>query len=148
LPLDECLRIAFALTGALDFLHQQGLIHRDIKPSNIIFVHDLPKLADIGLVAEVGEARSFVGTEGYIPPEGPGTSQSDLFSLGKVLYEVATGLDCHHFPQFPTQDKMPDGARWARLYEAILKACEPDVRKRYASAREMQADLQGLLRGD
>ena len=59
------------LTSALEVLHEHGLAHRDIKPANIIFVHGAPKLADIGLVATAGQ-RSFVGTEGYVPPEGPG----------------------------------------------------------------------------
>ena len=45
-------------------------MHRDIKPSNIIFVNGVPKLADIGLVAAANEARSYVGTEGFIPPRG------------------------------------------------------------------------------
>jgi len=67
---DECRRICLALTSALAFLHEQGLVHRDIKPSNIIFVKGRPKLADIGLVTGADETASFVGTEGYIPPEG------------------------------------------------------------------------------
>jgi len=50
------------LTSALGLLHRHGLIHRDIKPTNIIFVHDLPKLADIGLVTAIGEAVTYVGT--------------------------------------------------------------------------------------
>src|SRR5207249_2097417 len=80
LPLTDCFQISLALTSALDHLHKHGLIHRDIKPSNIIFVRDEPKLADIGLVANIDDA-SFVGTPGYIPPEGPGTPQADLYSL-------------------------------------------------------------------
>ena len=67
LPIDECVELGLALTSALDHLHQNGLVHRDIKPSNIIFVNGQPKLADIGLVAGVGEARSFVGTEAVRP---------------------------------------------------------------------------------
>jgi serine/threonine protein kinase len=143
LPLNDCLQIGLALTGALDFLHQQGLIHRDIKPSNIIFVAGLPKLADIGLVADVGEARSFVGTEGYIPPEGPGTPQADVFSLGKVLYGAVTGLDIRQFPQLPNEARH-EGDQALKFYRAIAKACEPDARKRYTSAREMHADLLRL----
>ena len=65
---------------------------RDIKPSNIIFVGGRPKLADIGLVTDAGDARSIVGTEGYLAPEGPGTPQADIFALGRVLYEATTGL--------------------------------------------------------
>ena len=89
LPVDECVRLGLALTTALEHLHRHGLVHRDIKPSNIIFVKGIPKLADIGLVAQAEASMSFVGTEGYLPPEGPGTVQADLFSLGKVLYEIS-----------------------------------------------------------
>ena len=56
--------------------------------SNIIFVSGQPKLADIGLVTGIDEAKSFVGTAGYIPPEGPGRPEADIYSLGKVLYEA------------------------------------------------------------
>ncbi|HEU0010382.1 MAG TPA: protein kinase, partial [Verrucomicrobiae bacterium] len=101
LPVAECVRIGLLLADALAHLHQQRLVHRDIKPSNIIFVGGAPKLADIGLVADLGEARSFVGTQGFIPPEGPGTPQADLYSLGKVLYEASTGKDRQDFPELP-----------------------------------------------
>ena len=101
LPVDECVQIGLALATALDHLHGHGLIHRDIKPSNVIFVNGVPKLADIGLVARIDATMSFVGTEGYIPPEGPGTPQADLYSLGKVLYEISTGLDRRCFADSP-----------------------------------------------
>jgi serine/threonine protein kinase len=101
IPSDECVQIGLALSSALAHLHRHGLIHRDVKPSNIIFVDGVPKLADIGLVAEMSEARSFVGTEGFIPPEGPGTPQADIYSLGKVLYEISTGHDRRDFPALP-----------------------------------------------
>src|SRR6266542_85076 len=65
LPVAECLQLGLALTDALGFLHERGLVHRDIKPSNIIFVNGAPKLADIGLVTGVDATRSFVGTEGF-----------------------------------------------------------------------------------
>ena len=75
LPVQECVRLGLLITQALGALHRHGLTHRDIKPSNIIFVDGAPKLADIGLVATTGE-QSFVGTEGYVPPEGPGSPQA------------------------------------------------------------------------
>src|SRR5437899_8318980 len=71
LPIEQCLKLGLTLSQALTELHRHDLVHRDIKPSNIIFVHGVPKLADIGLVADVNEARSYVGAEGSIPPEGP-----------------------------------------------------------------------------
>ena len=60
------------------------------------------KLADIGLVTSVDATRSFVGTEGYLPPEGAGTPQADLYSLGKLLYEMSTGCDRKEFPALPS----------------------------------------------
>src|SRR5207245_6454344 len=90
LPIAQCIEIGLSLTTALAHLHKHGLVHRDVKPSNIILVRGAPKLADIGLVTESGDSQSIVGTEGYLPPEGPGTPQADIFSLGKVLYEIST----------------------------------------------------------
>src|SRR2546422_2748112 len=52
---EKCVELGISLTQALGHMHKHGLIHRDIKPSNIIFVNGIPKLADIGLVAEQSE---------------------------------------------------------------------------------------------
>ena len=148
LPVDRCLEIASRLTDALQHLHAHGLVHRDIKPSNIIFVNGLPKLADIGLVARVDATFSFVGTEGYLPPEGPGKPQADIYSLGKVLYEMATGKDRNRFPEPPTLlRELPDVGAFQELNEVILRACAPDARERYLSAAQMQADLAALRAG-
>jgi len=148
LPYQQCLEIGLSLTKALDHLHQHGLIHRDIKPSNVIFVNGVPKLADIGLVTDVGATISYVGTEGFLPPEGPGTPQADIYSLGKVLYEISTGRDRLEFPELPTLLGAPEEKQG--LYEVnlvFLKACQNEVRKRYQSAREMSADLALLQSG-
>jgi WD40 repeat protein len=148
LPVDECIRLGLALTTALEHLHRHGLVHRDIKPSNIVFVNGIPKLADIGLVAQAEATMSFVGTEGYLPPEGPGTPQADLFSLGKVLYEISTGHDRQQFPELPTNVvELPDRAALAELNEVLVRACAPDVRQRYQNAAEMHADLALLQSG-
>lgn len=148
LPVDECLRLGLALTTALEHLHRHQLIHRDVKPSNIVFVNGIPKLADIGLVARTDSTRSFVGTEGYLPPEGPGTPQADIFSLGKVLYELSTGLDRQQFPELPTNvTELPDRAALGELNEVLVRACATDARDRYQSAAEMHADLALLQSG-
>jgi serine/threonine protein kinase len=138
IPVAECLEIGLALTTALKHLHSAGLIHRDIKPSNAIFVHGLPKLADIGLVTEADEQCSFVGTEGFIPPEGPGTPQADIYSLGKVLYEISTGRDRQDYPELPANlRELPDRDGIVELNEVIIKACQAEPRHRYATARAM-----------
>src|SRR6185436_3830901 len=112
LPVEEVLQLGLRLSDALDCLHKAGLVHRDLKPSNILFVEGLPKLADIGMVTAELEAESIVGTLGYIPPEGPGTVQADIFALGRVLYECLTGQDRCRFPDLPSNlDKQPDPKR-------------------------------------
>ena len=132
LPPGECVEIISALCDALEFLHGQGLIHRDIKPANIIFVNGRPKLADIGLVTDINEHQhrsSQVGTEGYLPPEGPGTTAGDLFALGKVLEEMLTRhTDAPH---------PPDTAR-EKLLAIAKKSCAENPAERFASAREMR----------
>jgi hypothetical protein len=147
LPPHECRELAIALTDALSHLHQSGLIHRDIKPANIIFVNGRPKLADIGLVAGISDTNSFVGTDGYIPPEGPGTPQADIYSLGIVLYEITTGRDRRDFPALPTElHGIPGRPQVLALNHVILKACD-HVRTRYRSAIQMQADIIRLTSG-
>jgi serine/threonine protein kinase len=149
LPFDDCVALALTLTHALHALHEKGLVHRDIKPSNIIFVGGVPKLADIGLVTDAGEARSYVGTEGFIPPEGPGTPAADLFGLGKVLYEASTGKDRQDFPEPLTNlGDQPDKDRLLGLNAILHRACQSDPRARYRSAEEMLAELELLQRGE
>jgi WD40 repeat protein len=148
LPVEECLQLALPLTLALGHLHRHGLIHRDIKPSNIIFVSGIPKLADIGLVAELEQARSFVGTEGFIPPEGPNSPQADLYSLGKVLYEMSMGKDRTQFPEpFTLLGQEAGSEQLEELNAVILKACAPAARDRYQTAEEFHVDLALLQSG-
>ena len=148
LSFGECLRLALSLADALHHLHGQGLVHRDIKPSNIIFVRGAAKLADIGLVTDRGEERSWVGTEGYIPPEGPGKPSADVYSLGKVLYQISTGKDRTRFPEPLTRlAELPDHEDWREFNEVVNRACEPDQRLRYQSAAELRTDLVLLSGG-
>ncbi len=154
LAVGESLGIGLALTGALEHLHDAGLIHRDIKPSNVIFVQGQPKLADIGLVTAAGEACSFVGTEGYAAPEGPGGKQADIYALGKVLYEMMTGLSANEGSSLSPAEKYPSlPAGWAKaadhqilneLNEVVQRACDRNPERRYQTAEEMRADLKLL----
>ena len=144
----DAAQLTLRLAGALAHLHSHGLVHRDIKPSNVIFVNGQPKLADIGLVAGAGDSRSFVGTEGFIPPEGPGSAQGDIYGLGKLLYELATGRDRLEFPQLPQGvAQSPDGETLLELNEVMTRACAPEPSQRYTSATELQVDLNLFLAG-
>ncbi len=141
LNLEYCQQTGIFLADALGYLHSYGLTHRDIKPSNIIFVGGVCKLADIGLVAAHGE-RSFVGTEGFVPPEGPGTFASDIFSLGKVLYEISSGKDRMEFPEVPDDLQDKEMNFWRDWNRVICKACAPQVQDRYASVADFAHDLR------
>jgi serine/threonine protein kinase len=102
LPADKCIELGISLTQAL----ASSAPARPDSPRHQAFQHHFRKrhaeACRHRLVAEQSEAKSFVGTEGFIPPEGPGTPQADIYSLGKVLYEIATGKDRHDFPELPT----------------------------------------------
>jgi serine/threonine protein kinase len=148
LPLADSVDLGLALADAVRYLHQHHLIHRDIKPANIIFVNGSPKLADIGLVTEMqsnaGNA-TWIGTEGYIPPEGPGTALADVYSLGKVIYEASTGLDRSQFPELSSRVQWnSDPQAYQALNEIILTACERDPKNRYSTAADLHNALAKL----
>ncbi len=147
-PIKDVIVHAIELARCLAELHSTGHLHRDIKPSNIILVHGRPKLADIGLVTHSSEALTFVGTEGFMPPEGPGTAAADIYSFGKVLYELATGRDRHDFPRLPDDfGQRSDHRELLELNEIILRACAQNPLERYPDVPALLADLQLLEAG-
>ena len=142
-----CAEAGARLSGALAYLHEQGLAHRDVKPSNVIFVKGQACLADIGLVA-ARDQRTFVGTEGFVPPEGPGSAGADVYALGKVLYEMATGKDRLEFPELPDEPiPKADNKRWLALNKVICETCDPRIKKRrYTEAAELERVLEMIHR--
>lgn len=102
LPPAQMARLVEQVAGALDYAHQAGVVHRDIKPSNILLPKpDWPLLTDFGLAKIVGgdkltQSGTIAGTPAYMSPEQgrgePVDARSDIYSLGIVLYEMATGV--------------------------------------------------------
>jgi len=108
LPIDDAVRIATAVAGALDYAHRHGVIHRDLKPENILLHEGQPLVADFGIalaVSNAGGARITqtglsLGTPQYMSPEQATgdrviDGRSDIYSLGAVLYEMLTGEPPH-----------------------------------------------------
>ena len=155
LPVKQCVQIGLRLAETLSYLHSQKLVHRDIKPSNVIFVRGLPKFADLGLVTRSQDDRragaeataTYVGTKGYIPPEGSGTPGADVYALGKVLYQMAWGKEEDKFPALATDlHGRAEREELMLLNPIILKACEPNSIYRYANADDLLQALRELER--
>lgn len=163
----EAAELVARVADALQHAHDHGMVHRDVKPQNIMVGPDgSVRLLDFGLVKQTGHladsiTRDFLGTPHYCSPEqatGAATGPaSDIFSLGIVLYELLAGrrpfegnttrqilrnIELGDFP--PLRTVAPDTP--ADLQTICLKALEPIPRERYASARDLAADLRRFLR--
>lgn len=149
----------------LEFLHSRNIIHRDIKPQNILLQGETPRLADFGVSRAIQNtmvSASIVGTDAYMAPEafeGKRSVQTDIWSVGVVLYQLLTGK--LPFPQeHPTErmfavlmkepESLPEEIP-LRLREIVLKALEKDRElgnnppRRYQNAPQMREDLQEFL---
>ncbi len=165
-PLEEeqVRRIGAQVCDVLDYAHRMGIVHRDIKPQNILVTPEgAVKVTDFGIArslasATITETGTVLGSVQYLSPEqARGQSvghQADLYSLGVVLYEAATGQlpfdgdtpvaialrHMHDPPPIPRRH----GERLSPALEGIiLTALAKEPARRYASAREMRDDLEG-----
>ncbi|TFG93432.1 MAG: hypothetical protein E4H11_08280, partial [Myxococcales bacterium] len=101
LPIEEAVRIASEIAGALEHAHRLGIVHRDLKPGNVWLARDgTAKLGDFGLAVALDQSRltqegMLVGTVAYMPPEQAmgrtPDARSDLYALGAMLYEMVAG---------------------------------------------------------
>jgi serine/threonine protein kinase/tetratricopeptide (TPR) repeat protein len=164
LSLERCLKFARQLCEALGAAHAEGVVHRDFKPHNVLVdKDDQVYVSDFGLAtsfesAKMGMTRSgaFVGTPKYMSPEqvegGKIDSRSDLYSLGLVIYEMATGevpfsgdstwqVMYQRVKENPRDPKLVNPALPDWICRVILHCLEKVPANRYQTAQEIMADL-------
>ncbi len=144
LPLPECLELAERLASALDFLQRHCLVHRDIKPSNVLYLDGKPVLADPGLLADTREASSVVGTPGYVPGEQHGRFPADLFSLGVLLSEAATGRSATELGYAPVEEADTGHPLYARFLALLRRVTDPNPARRPQTAAAFLKELRAL----
>ena len=163
ISLSDILFIGAQVSSGLHAAHQKGLVHRDIKPGNIMITPDgKVKVTDFGIVSlqneesDITKTGSILGTASYISPEQaqgkPVSIESDLYSLGTVLYELIAGkapfsgdspisTATKHLTEKPEKPSvfrrdLPKGVE-----SAILKLLEKATYDRFKSAEDLRATL-------
>lgn len=166
LTIPEVVDIMIQVTSGLTVAHDSYIIHRDIKPQNIMILDNgLVKLTDFGIAlamnsTQLTQTNSVMGSVHYLPPEGASgkgaTLQSDIYSLGILMYELLTGklpfrgetaveiaLKQLKEPMPSIRKEIPDIPQ--SIENIILRATAKNPKNRYADAREMHDDLLTCL---
>jgi predicted ATPase/signal transduction histidine kinase len=169
LPVDKLARLGLELARAVAGMHRRGVIHRDITPANIVVPDDgIPCLVDFALASSFAEIRpefthhaEITGTLAYLAPEQTGRTgravdqRADLYALGAVLYELATGappfgtgdplrLIHDHLARVPVPPAEANQALPAPLSEIIMHLLEKEPGSRYQTADGLIYDLEQL----
>lgn len=167
LELKEVLRIGMQAAAGLAAAHEQGLVHRDVKPANILLEKGVERavLTDFGLARAADDVTLtrwgvIAGTPQYMSPEQargePLDGRSDLFSLGCVVYEMATGVSPFRTdtvmatmrrlvddPPQAIESLNPELPRW--FIGIVNRLLEKDPARRFTSAKEVSELLEGCL---
>jgi serine/threonine-protein kinase len=166
LPIPEAVAYAIEIGRALEAAHEQGLVHRDVKPQNVLIDEEgRAKVTDFGIargleVEQLTAAGRVVGTTDYVSPEQAMgqevTGQSDVYSLGIVLYEMLTGevpfkgTSAVGVAMKHVREGLPDVQRRrpeisAALAAVVERATAKELANRYASMSELVHELEEVL---
>lgn len=166
LPYRKTIGIMTQILDAVEYAHNHNIIHRDLKPQNILIDHDEKvKITDFGIAVALSEnsitqTNSLLGSVHYISPEqargSMATKQSDIYSLGILLYEMLAGrvpfdgesavsIALKHFQNEMPSLKANDSSLPQALENVVLKATAKEAANRYSSIAEMKADLMSAL---
>lgn len=160
---ERAARIVIQICGALQYIHNHGIVHRDLAPAHILVgAQDRIKLIDFGAAGQAAGKRitfasiaQLTGGSEYISPEElkgkRGDARSDIYAVGLILYEMVTGRK--PFPgsdpldralNHPVPPREINPAISPQLQEVIYRAMERDPRSRYANAHDFARDLEHL----
>jgi serine/threonine protein kinase/tetratricopeptide (TPR) repeat protein len=172
-PIERALKIALQIAEALEAAHEKGVIHRDLKPANVKLTPDeRVKVLDFGLAKNIASSRpggatttalrtelgAIMGTPAYMSPEQARgeevRKQSDLWSLGTMLYEMVTGRPAFEgatttqtlarvIEAQPDFSLLPSGAD--RLRDVLTRCLEKDRKRRIQSAGDLRVALEDAL---
>ncbi|RMF45503.1 MAG: serine/threonine protein kinase, partial [Anaerolineae bacterium] len=164
MPHEEVLRIGEALASALDYAHERGVIHRDVKPENVLLTPEgRTVLTDFGLALNIrhGSQGEVFGTAHYMAPEQARRSsqavpQSDLYSLGVMLYEMLTGavpfddpspttVAVQHLTLPPPSPRTLNPALNQQTESVLLRALQKAPTDRYPNGATLMQALREAL---
>jgi len=167
LPVDEAVRIATAVSSALDYAHRHGVIHRDLKPENILLHEGQPLVADFGIALAVSNAGGnritqtglSLGTPQYMSPEQATSDRAidgrtDIYSLGALTYEMLSGEPPHTgstaqaviarlLTERPRSLRASRPSVSEQVEAAVERALEKLPADRWATAKEFSEALTG-----
>lgn len=166
IPHTVVLNIMDQILSGMSYAHSKGIIHRDLKPHNILIDKEgNVKITDFGIAValsknSITQTNSLLGSVHYLSPEQArgaiSTKQSDIYSLGVLLYELLLGkvpfdgesavsIVLKHFQNEMPSLKEQDDSIPQALENVVLKATTKDPHQRYSSVEEMRKDLSTSL---
>src|SRR3954454_19253433 len=168
LPVERVLTLGIQIATALAFAHEHGLVHRDVKPQNVLLNGDgSAKVTDFGIARSLDvqhgmtQTGTVLGTSDYIAPEQAQgqtvSAQTDVYSLGVVLYELLTGdvpfpgenfvaVAMRHINEPPPSARAHRPDVSPRLDAALQRAMAKDPSDRFPSMDAFCAELEACLR--